>query len=92
MLMKDSTAVSNQWCMPSTSWAVQFCLTPGLLSTRSKVIKYKYIKNSNKIIEIVTKKSDKNQLEPSKGVGLSPQIYQLDIHFIFSVWNISPWI
>ena len=44
MLMKDSTAVSNQWCMPVTSWAVQFCLTPGLLSTRSKVINYKYVK------------------------------------------------
>ena len=55
----------------------------GLLSTRSKVIKYKYVKQSNKIIEIVTRKSDKNQLEPGKGVGLSPKIYQLDIHFIF---------
>ena len=42
--MKDSTAVSNQWCFPATSWAVQFCLTPGLLSTWSKVIKYKYVK------------------------------------------------
>ena len=48
---------------------MQFCLTPGLLSTRSKVIKYKYVKNSNQIIEILTRKSDKNQLEPGKGVG-----------------------
>ena len=37
MLMKDSTAVNNKWCMPVNL----FCLTPGLLSTRSKVIKYK---------------------------------------------------
>ena len=42
---------------------MQFCLTPGLLSTRAKVIKYKYVKNSNKIIEIVTRKNDKYQLE-----------------------------
>ena len=27
---------------------VQLCLTPGLLSTRSKVIKYKYVKNQTK--------------------------------------------
>ena len=48
------------------------------------VIKYKYVKNANKIIEIMTRKSDKNQLGPGKGVGLSPKIYQLmDIHFIF---------
>ena len=72
MLMKDSTAVSNQWCSQSTSWAVQFCLAPGLLSTRSKVINYKYVENSNKIIEIMTRKIDKNQLEPGKGVCLSP--------------------
>ena len=62
---------------------MQFCLTPGLLSTWSQVIKYKYVKKSNKIIEIMTMKCDKNQLEPGKGVGLSPKIYQLDIHFIF---------
>ena len=31
----------------------------------------------------MTRKSDKNQLEPGKGVDLSPKIYQLDIHFIF---------
>ena len=42
MLMKDSTAVYNQWCMPVN--LLQFCLTPGLLSTRSKVIKYNYVK------------------------------------------------
>ena len=83
MLMKDSTAVKISGACRSTSWAVQFCLTPGLLSTRSKVIKYKYVKNSNKIIGFVTRKSDKNQLEPGEGVGLSPQIYQLDIHLIF---------
>ena len=28
-------------------------------------------------------KCDRNQLEPGKVVGLSPKIYQLDIHFIF---------
>ena len=45
---------------------------------------YKYVKKkSNKIIKIMTRKSDKNQLEPDKAVGLSPTIYQLDIHFIF---------
>ena len=59
---------------------MQFCLTPGLLSTRSKVIKYKYVKNSNKIIEIMIRKSDKNQLEPGKGVCFSPKIYQLDLY------------
>ena len=41
MLIKDSTAVSNQWCMLVNFLGVQFCLTPGLFSTRSKVIKYK---------------------------------------------------
>ena len=61
---------------------MQFCLTPGLPSTRSKVIKYKCVKNLNKTLEIMTRKSDKNQIEPGKGVGLSPKIYQLDIHFI----------
>ena len=78
MLMKDTTAVSNQCRMP-----LQFCLTSGLLSTRSRVIMYKYVKHANKIKEIMTRKSDKNQLEPGKGVGFSPKIYQLDIHFIF---------
>ena len=83
MLIKDSTAVSNQWCMPVNLLAVQFCLTPGLLSTRSKVIKFKYENNPNTIIRIMTGNIDKNQLEPGKGAGLSPKIYQLDNHFIF---------
>ena len=39
--------------------------------------------STNKIIEIMTKKSDKNQLEPGKGAVLSPKIYQLDSYFIF---------
>ena len=42
-----------------TSWAVQFCLTSGLLSTKSMVIKLKLVKIFNKIIEIMTRKSDK---------------------------------
>ena len=63
---------------------MQLCLTPGLLSTRSKVIKYKYVKKSNKIIEIVTKKIDKNQVEPGKWVDLSPQTYQFVIISSFS--------
>ena len=47
MLMKDSTAVSNQWCMmPVNFLGLQFCLTPGLLSTRSKVMKYKFVKKN----------------------------------------------
>ena len=37
MLMKESTAVSNQWCMPVDFLGVAICLTPGLLSTRSTV-------------------------------------------------------
>ena len=44
MLMKDSTAVNYQWSMPVNFWAVQICLTSGLLSTRSKVIKYNFKK------------------------------------------------
>ena len=64
---------------------MQFCLTSGLLSTRSKVIKYKYVKNSNKIIEIMTRKSDENQLEPGKGIGLSPKF----INWIF-ISSFSP--
>ena len=68
MLMKDSTAVSNQWCFPVNLLAVQFCLTPGLLNTRSKVIKYKYVKKFNKIIEIMTRKSDKISLNLLKGL------------------------
>ena len=31
----------------------------------------------------MTRKSDKNQLEPGNGFGLSPKMYQLDIlHFM----------
>ena len=56
MLMKDSNKVSNQY---PNFYVVQICLTPGLLGTRSKVIKYKFVKKSNKIIEIITTKSDK---------------------------------
>ena len=76
MLMKDSFAVSNQWFMPVNLLGGAICFTPGLLSTRSKAIKYKYVKNSNKIIKIMTRKSDTNPLEPGKGVGFSPKIYQ----------------
>ena len=47
MLMKDSTAVSNQWCMPVNLLGGATLFDPGLLSTRSKVIKYKYVRNSN---------------------------------------------
>ena len=36
-------------------------------------------KKSNRIIEILTRKGDKNQLELGKGAGLRPYIY---IHFI----------
>ena len=75
MLVKDSTAVSNQWCMPVNLLGGAILFDPWFTQYKSKVIKYKYVKNSNKIIEIVTKKSDKNQLEPGKGVGYSPQIY-----------------
>ena len=40
MLMEDSTAaISNQWCMQGN--LLQFCLTSGLLSTKSMVIKLK---------------------------------------------------
>ena len=62
---------------------MQFGLTPGVLNTRSKVIKYKYVNNSNQIIEIMTRKSDQIQLEIVKRLGLSLIIYQLDIHCIF---------
>ena len=41
MLMKDSTAVSNQWCIPANFLGGAILFDPGLLSTRSKVIKYK---------------------------------------------------
>ena len=54
---------------------VQFCLTPTLLSTRSKVIKYTFVKKSYTIIEIMIRKRDKNKLELGKGVGLRPEIY-----------------
>ena len=47
MLMKDYTAVSNQLCMPVNLLGGAF-FYPGLLSTRSKVIKYKYVKNQTK--------------------------------------------
>ena len=40
MLMKDSTAVSNKWSMPVNLWGGTIFLTSGLLSTRSRVIKY----------------------------------------------------
>ena len=64
--------------MPVNFLGCAICLTSGLLSTRSKVIKYKFVKKiSYKIIEIMTRKSDKNQLELGKLVGLRPQIYIL---------------
>ena len=61
---------------------MQLCLTP---FTQYKVKGHlvQICKKSNKVIEIMTRKSDKNQLEPGKGIGLSPKIYQFDIHFIF---------
>ena len=83
MLIKDSAAVRNQWCMPVNLLGGAILFDPWFTQYKFKVIKYEYVKTSNKIIEIVTRKSDKNQLEPGKGVGLSPQIYQLDIRFIF---------
>ena len=54
---------------------MQFCSTIGLLSTRSKVIKKELVKKSNNIIEIMAMKSDKNQLELDKGIGLRPKMY-----------------
>ena len=83
MLMKDSTAVSNQWCMPVNLLGGATLFDPCFTQYKVKGHKFKYVKDSNKIIEIMTRKSDKNQLEPGKGVCLSPNIYQLDIHFIF---------
>ena len=38
MLMKDSTAVSNQCCMPFNFLGGAILFDPDLLSTRSKVI------------------------------------------------------
>ena len=52
---------------------MQFCLTPGLVSARSKGIKYKYVKNIKQNHRDYDKRSDTNQLEPGKGVGLSPK-------------------
>ena len=67
MLMKDSSAVTSG-AYRSTSRVVQPCLTPRLLSTRSKAFKYKYVKDSNKVIEIMTRKSAKISLNLVKGL------------------------
>ena len=64
MLMKDSTAVSNQWCMWVKFLGGAILFDP--LFTQYKVqrsLSTILKKKSNKIIEILTRKSDKNQLE-----------------------------
>ena len=48
MLMKDSTVVSNQCCMPVNLLIGAILCDPCLPSRWSKVIKYKYVKHSNK--------------------------------------------
>ena len=73
MLMKEFTDVSNRWCFPVSLFDGAILFDPGLLSTRSKIIKYKYSKNANKIMKIMTMKSDTNQLQPGKGVGFKPK-------------------
>ena len=82
MLMKDSTAVSNQWCMPVNLLGGAIFFAPWFTQYKVKGHYVQICKLSNKIIEIMTRKSDKNQLKPGKGIGLSPKIYQLDIHLI----------
>ena len=78
MLKEDSSAVSNQWGMPVNFLGSAILFDPW--STQYKVIiKYKFVKKSNNIIEIMARKSDKNQLELGTGVGLRPKIY---MHFI----------
>ena len=49
MLMKDFTAVSIQWCMPVNFLGGAIMFDPWLLSTRSKVIKYKFVKQLTKL-------------------------------------------
>ena len=84
MLMKDSTAVNNQWCKLVNLLGGAILFDPWFTQYKVKDHKVQICKkNSNKIIEIMPRKSNKNQLEPGNGVGLSPKIYQLDIHFIF---------
>ena len=76
MLMKDSTAVSNHWCMSVNFLGGAILLDPWFTQYKAKAIKYKFVNNkSNKIIEIMTRKiAKKNQLELGKGVGLRPKI------------------
>ena len=82
MLMKDSTAVSNKWCMPINFLCGAVLFDPWFTQNKVKghlVQIFKEKQTNNKIIEIMTRKSDKNQLELGKGVGLRHKIY---IHFI----------
>ena len=44
--MEDSTAVSNQWCMPVNFLCGAILFAPGLISTRSKVVKYIFLKKT----------------------------------------------
>ena len=80
MLMKDSTAVSNQWCMPVNflggatlfdPWFTQYMVKGHLVQICKK--------KKNQRDYAKEKSSDKNQLELGKGVGLMPKIY---IYFI----------
>ena len=74
--MKGSSAVSNQWCMPVNLKSGAILFNPWFTQYKVKGHKVQICKKTiNKIIEIMTRKGVKNQLEPGKGVGLSPKFY-----------------
>ena len=80
MLMKDCTAVRNQWCMPVNFLGGAILFDPWFTQYNVKGHSVQICKkNLNKIIEIMTRKSDKNQLKLGKVVDLRPKIY---INFI----------
>ena len=78
--MKDSTAVSNQWYMLVYLWGGAILFDLWFTQYKVKGHLVQFVKNY--LVEVMTRKSDKNQLEPSKGVSLRLKIYRLDSPFI----------
>ena len=74
--MKDTTAVSNQWCMLVYFLGGAILFDPWFTQYKVKGNQVQICKKrSNKFIENMTRKSDKSHLELGKGAGLRPKIY-----------------
>ena len=79
MLMTDSTAASNKWCMLANFLGGVVLFAPWFTLYKVKGHLIQFVKQTYKIIGIMKRKRDTNKLELGKGVGLRSKIY---IHII----------